>query len=57
MKKNENQKLDCGAIPYGRATADGDDAAQVDRVKVASSFRQAQWLQICEMITDSATKL
>jgi hypothetical protein len=27
-------------------TADSADAAQVDRVNVASSFRQAQWLQI-----------
>jgi hypothetical protein len=32
--------------PYGRASSDSADAAQVDRVNVASSFRQAQWLQI-----------
>jgi hypothetical protein len=45
-KSRRSYKLDCGAVPYDRATADSADAAQVDRVNVASSFRQAQWLQI-----------
>jgi hypothetical protein len=42
MKREKNYKFDCGAVPYGRATADSTDAAQVDRVKVASGFRQTQ---------------
>jgi hypothetical protein len=41
-----DHNLDCGAVPYGRATAHSADAAQVDRVNVASGFRQAEWLQI-----------
>jgi hypothetical protein len=39
-------KFVCGAVPYGRATADSANAAQVDRVNVAKGFRQTQKLQV-----------
>jgi hypothetical protein len=37
-----------GAVPYGRATADSADAAQVGRANVASGFRQTQKLQVAK---------
>jgi hypothetical protein len=43
---NLGQKFDCGAVPYGRATTDSANAAQVDRVNVAKGFRQTQKLQV-----------
>jgi hypothetical protein len=45
---NTNYKFDCGAVPYGRATADNANAAQVDRVNVANGFRQTHKLQVVE---------
>jgi hypothetical protein len=50
---SRDEKFDCGAVPYGRATADSADAAQVDRVNVAKGFRQTQKLQVVKSTQQS----
>jgi hypothetical protein len=47
LAPESHNEFDCGgAVPYGGATADSADAAQVDRVNVESGFRQTQKLKV-----------
>jgi hypothetical protein len=59
IRSKLNYKFDCGAVPHGNATADSADAAQVDRLNIAESFRRTQKSsrQIYAMVRYIVTKL